>query len=132
MALKDDLIKQLNDMGKQLGRTISTDGSVEDLKLRVREVQEELDALSDDGDGNEDSNEGDGGQGAGAGESTNDTPKPPVEDREKVVLVRALRTLHVKGQDPKTRRMVRVVVQDSVVLVASTDLQALKGLVREV
>lgn len=132
MAQKDDLIKQLNDIGKQLGRTVSTDGSLEDLKLRLRELQEELEALNDDGDDGEGSNGGDSGQGAGADESTNDTPKPPAEEEGKFVLVRALRTLHVKGQDPKTRRMMRVVVQDSEVLVASTDLQTLKGLVREV
>lgn len=130
MALKDDLIKELNGIGKQLGRTISTDGSVEDLKLRLRELQEELEALSDDGDG--EGSEDNGGQGAGSDESTIDTSKPPAEEGDKLVLVCALHTLHVKGLDPRTRRPVRVVVRDSEVLVASTDLQALRGLVREV
>ncbi|TBM13529.1 DNA-packaging protein FI [Hafnia paralvei] len=49
---KDELIGQLQALSTQLGRDADISGTAAELQMRIREAQEELDALNDD-DGDE-------------------------------------------------------------------------------
>lgn len=49
---KDELIGQLQALSVKLGRDADIGGTVAELQMRIREAQDELDALNDD-DGNE-------------------------------------------------------------------------------
>lgn len=49
---KDELIGQLQALSAQLGRDADISGTAAELQMRIREAQDELDALNDD-DGNE-------------------------------------------------------------------------------
>lgn len=129
MANKDDLILHINELGQKLGRTLTTTGTIADLELRIREAQEELDALDEplSGDGS------DSGTGAqplplpDSGAAVSDEPSAPAAgDR---VCVRVLRTLHLQAWHPVSGRPVRVAVQDSEVLVNASELPALQKLV---
>ena len=52
---KDELIGQLQALSVKLGRDADINGTVAELQMRIREAQDELDALNDD-DGNEQTN----------------------------------------------------------------------------
>lgn len=52
---KDELIGQLQALSVKLGRDADISGTVAELQMRIREAQDELDALNDD-DGNEQTN----------------------------------------------------------------------------
>ena len=52
---KDELIGQLQALSAQLGRDADINGTAAELQMRIREAQDELDALNDD-DGNEQTN----------------------------------------------------------------------------
>lgn len=127
MSTKNELIPQLTQLAQQLGRTISTTGTVEELNLRLREAREELEAL---------------GETAGVSSATvspgadhltdENAPKTrlsaaPVD----YVTVRARKTLHIRGWDPQTGRPVRLVLEGAQVMVEADDLPALQGLVSE-
>ncbi|MCE9902498.1 MULTISPECIES: DNA-packaging protein FI [Hafnia] len=49
---KDELIGQLQALSAQLGRDADINGTAAELQMRIREAQDELDALNDD-DGDE-------------------------------------------------------------------------------
>lgn len=129
MANKDELICELNALSLTLGRSLSTTGSIADLELRVREAQEELDALSEplsgDDSGSETLTEPE--PLPDSDESGNDAVSAPATGER--VCVRALKTLHLQAWHPVSGCPVRVAAQDSEVLVNASDLPALQGLV---
>ncbi|HBU6133878.1 TPA: DNA-packaging protein, partial [Enterobacter cloacae] len=52
MTEKEKLIARLNDLGTQLNREVSTSGTIQELTMRIAELEEELDgdATSVDGE----------------------------------------------------------------------------------
>lgn len=93
MTAKEKLVERLKALGAQLGRDVNVTGTIEELTMRVAELEEELD------DGNDDEQSGDNG--INAQENATDNPdddqvqeKPAVTDAGLVtVITRA--TLHI-------------------------------------
>ncbi|ELZ5042160.1 DNA-packaging protein, partial [Enterobacter hormaechei] len=52
MTEKEKLIARLNELGTQLNREVSTSGTIQELTMRIAELEEELDgdAISVDGE----------------------------------------------------------------------------------
>ncbi|WP_368750147.1 DNA-packaging protein FI [Klebsiella aerogenes] len=121
---KPELVALLQELSKKLERDLSTDGSVAELELRVKEAQLELEACEDDdgeGEDGEGNNDDSGGDNGSAGASSNqdspgtgsDTPVSNVS-RRLVKLTATLDVWHYKKgvnrRAPKKHVYVREIV----------------------
>ncbi|MBC3253512.1 hypothetical protein H8I91_24920 [Serratia fonticola] len=100
MATKNELIAQLLDMGGVLGRELLTSGSVAELELRVREAQEEIAQLNEDGIHLQ------GGIAGAAGADAvfpGESLKPTSQALPELVKVCPLKTLHIAGAWHETK-----------------------------
>jgi hypothetical protein len=104
MATKNELIAQLVEMGGVLGRELLTSGSVAELELRVREAQEEIAQLNEDGIHLQGGIAGAAGAGAGAGAVfPGESLKPTSQALPELVKVCPLKTLHIAGAWHETK-----------------------------
>ena len=138
MTEKEKLIARLNELGTQLNREVSTSGTIQELTMRIAELEEELDgdAISVDG-------ESDGQNAAGSTGSTGSTDSD-VADAAKVkagagttgerVSVEPLATLHVDALHATRNEPVSIVEPGVIIRVSEQDADELiaKGLAREV
>lgn len=138
MTEKEKLIARLNELGTQLNREVSTSGTIQELTMRIAELEEELDgdAISVDG-------ESDGQNAAGSTGSTGSTDSD-VADAAKVktgagttgerVSVETLATLHVDALHATRNEPVSIVEPGVIIRVSEQDADELiaKGLAREV
>lgn len=139
MTEKEKLIARLNDLGTQLNREVSTSGTIQELTMRIAELEEELDgdASSVDGENGEEN----------AHDSTDidtDSTDNDVADAEKVkteavttddrVSVETLATLHVDALHATRNEPVSIVEPGVIIRVSEQDADKLiaKGLAREV
>ncbi|MDE7789577.1 DNA-packaging protein FI [Enterobacter hormaechei] len=141
MTEKEKLIARLNELGTQLNREVSTSGTIQELTMRIAELEEELDgdAISVDG-------ESDGQNAAGSTGSTGstDSTDSDVADAAKVktgagtpgerVSVETLATLHVDALHATCNEPVSIVEPGVIIRVSEQDADELiaKGLAREV
>ncbi|ULF55731.1 DNA-packaging protein FI (plasmid) [Serratia marcescens] len=126
MATKDDLIAELGELGKVLGRELSAEGTNADLQLRIREAKEEIEALQEDGDA------------GGAGDGSGSGPKPPITDSENQpkppktesefewVKVRVLTTLHINALHESRNQPVKMAYAGDTVRVLDSDVDELE------
>lgn len=133
MTEKEKLIARLNGLGAQLGREMNTRGTIQELSMRIAELEEELnDGTDTDGIEN-------GGVGGGS-ESTGTVP--PAESAYKaltggtdkaLVAVETLATLHVEALHAIRDEPVSIVEAGAVIRVAEMEAAGLisLGLVRK-
>lgn len=138
MAEKEKLIARLNELGTQLNREVSTSGTIQELTMRIAELEEELDgdASSVDGENGEenapdstDSTDSTDSDVAAAGKVK--TEAVTTDDR---VSVETLATLHVDALHATRNEPVSIVEPGVIIRVSEQDADELiaKGLAREV
>ncbi|RJK62000.1 DNA-packaging protein [Serratia marcescens] len=130
MAAKDELIAKLGELGKVLGRELSTEGTIADLQLRIREAEEEIEALQDDGAGT--GTEGDTGGASGSGSLLQTTTEqrqpraPKSEVDNEWVTVRVLTTLHINALHETRNQPVKMAYAGDTVRVLESDVDELE------
>ena len=153
MTEKEKLIARLNDLGTQLNREVSTSGTIQELTMRIAELEEELDgdASTVDGENGEenahDSTDIDTDSTDIDTDSTDidtDSTENDVAEAEKVkteavttddrVSVETLATLHVDALHATRNEQVSIVEPGVIIRVSEQDADELiaKGLAREV
>lgn len=133
MTEKEKLIARLNELGVQLDREVNTSGTIQELSMRIAELEEELNDGTDT-DSVENGGVSDGSASTGAVE-----PVPPVDTvlsgrtDDALMAVEALATLHIEALHATRDERVSIVEAGTVIRVKEADagnLVAL-GLVRE-
>ncbi|MEY7473545.1 DNA-packaging protein FI [Enterobacter cloacae] len=158
MTEKEKLIARLNELGTQLNREVSTSGTIQELTMRIAELEEELDgdASSVDGENGEenahDSTDIDTDTNIDTDstdidtniDTDTDSTDNDVADAEKVkteavttddwVSVETLTTLHVDALHATRNEPVSIVEPGVIIRVSKQDADELiaKGLAREV
>lgn len=132
MTEKEKLIARLNELGTQLNREVSTSGTIQELTMRIAELEEELDgdASSVDGEnGEENAPDSTDSDVAAAGKVK--TEAVTTDDR---VSVETLATLHVEALHATRNEPVSIVEPGVIIRVSEQDADELiaKGLAREV
>lgn len=133
MTEKEKLIARLNELGVQLGREVNTGGTIQELSMRIAELEEELDGGADT-DGVENGGVSDGATSPGTVE-----PVAPVNTvltgsiDDALVAVETLATLHIEALHVTRDEPVSIVEAGTVIRVTATDADSLValGLVRE-
>ncbi|MBD3126210.1 DNA-packaging protein FI [Citrobacter braakii] len=133
MTEKEKLIARLNELGAQLGREVNTGGTIQELSMRIAELEEELDDGADT-DSVENGGVSDGGTSTGAVE-----PVPPVDTvlsgrtDDALMAVETLATLHIEALHATRDEQVSIVEAGTVIRVTEADADSLValGLVRE-
>ncbi|AIV30114.1 Gp9 [Enterobacter cloacae] len=137
MTEKEKLIARLNDLGTQLNREVSTSGTIQELTMRIAELEEEL-------DGDASSVDGENGEENAHDSTDTDSTDIDVADAEKVkseavttddrVSVETLATLHVDAFHATRNEPVSIVEPGVIIRVSEQDADELiaKGLAREV
>lgn len=133
MTEKEKLIARLNELGVQLGREVNTGGTIQELSMRIAELEEELDGDTDT-DGVENGGVSDGATSPGTGEPVapaNTVLTSSTDDA--LVAVETLATLHLEALHATRDELVSIVEAGTVIRVTETDADSLValGLVRE-
>lgn len=133
MTEKEKLIARLNELGVQLGREVNTGGTIQELSMRIAELEEEL------GDDTDTDGVENGGV-SGGGESTGSVKLAPPANTAlsgstdgALVAVETLATLHIEALHATRDEPVSIVEAGIVIRVTETDADSLValGLVRE-
>jgi len=135
MTEKETLIARLKELGKMLGRDVNTSGTIQELSMRIAELEEELDgdAGSVDGENGEENASGstDSTDGDIADVAKEKTKATTTDDR---VTVETLATLHIDALHATRNEPVSIVEPGVIIRVSKQDADELiaKGLAREV
>ncbi|HAV2238011.1 MULTISPECIES: DNA-packaging protein FI [Enterobacter cloacae complex] len=150
MTEKEKLIARLNDLGTQLNREVSTSGTIQELTMRIAELEEELDGDASSVDGENvkenahDSTDIDTDTNIDTDSTDIDSTENDVAEAEKVkteavttddrVSVETLATLHVDALHATRNEPVSIVEPGVIIRVSEQDADELiaKGLAREV
>ncbi|WP_319077352.1 DNA-packaging protein FI [Enterobacter cloacae] len=150
MTEKEKLIARLNDLGTQLNREVSTSGTIQELTMRIAELEEELDGDASSVDGENvkenahDSTDIDTDTNIDTDSTDIDSTENDVAEAEKVkteavttddrVSVETLATLHVDALHATRNEPVSIVEPGAIIRVSEQDADELiaKGLAREV
>ncbi|MGT5392203.1 DNA-packaging protein FI [Escherichia coli] len=138
MTEKEKLVARLNELGTQLNREVSTSGTIQELTMRIAELEEEL-------DGNAGSVDGENGvQNASDSSDSTDSTDNNVANVAKVktesattgdlVSVETLATLHIDALHATRNEPVSIVEPGVIIRVSEQDADDLiaKGLAFEV
>ncbi|ENK1785763.1 DNA-packaging protein [Escherichia coli] len=138
MTEKEKLVARLNELGTQLNREVSTRGTIQELTMRIAELEEEL-------DGNAGSVDGENGvQNASDSTDSTDSTDNNVANVAKVktesattgdlVSVETLATLHIDALHATRNEPVSIVEPGVIIRVSEQDADDLiaKGLAFEV
>lgn len=138
MTEKEKLVARLNELGTQLNREVSTSGTIQELMMRIAELEEEL-------DGNAGSVDGENGvQNASDSTDSTDSTDNNVANVAKVktesattgdlVSVETLATLHIDALHATRNEPVSIVEPGVIIRVSEQDADDLiaKGLAFEV
>nr|WP_279079722.1 DNA-packaging protein FI [Hafnia alvei] len=112
---KDELIGQLQALSAQLGRDADISGTAAELQMRIREAQDELDALNDESD--ELSVDGQHTQNLSDGSA-------PMENPSWVHAV-ACKTLHVRALHAERDEVLALIYTGELLRVAADEADAL-------
>ena len=135
MTEKEKLVDRLNELGTQLNREVSTSGTIQELTMRIAELEEEL-------DGNAGSVDGENGV-QNASDSTDSTDynvanvakvKTESATTGDLVSVETLATLHIDALHATRNEPVSIVEPGVIIRVSEQDADDLiaKGLAFEV
>lgn len=133
MTEKEKLIARLNELGAQLGREVNTSGTIQELSMRIAELEEELN------DGTETDSVENGGVSDGSASTGTVGPVPPVDTvlsgrtDDALMAVVTLSTLHIEALHATSDERVSIVEAGTVIRVTEADADSLValGLVRE-
>jgi hypothetical protein len=138
MTEKEKLVARLNELGTQLNREVSTSGTIQELTMRIAELEEEL-------DGNAGSVDGENGvQNASDSTDSTDSTDNNVANVAKVktesattgdlVSVETLATLHIDALHATRNEPVSIVEPGVIIRVSEQDADDLiaKGMAFEV
>lgn len=133
MTEKEKLIARLNELGAQLDREVNISGTIQELSMRIAELEEELNDGTDT-DSVENGGVSDGSASTGAVE-----PVLPVDTvlsgrtDDALMAVEALATLHIEALHATRDERVSIVEAGTVIRVKEADADSLValGLVRE-
>lgn len=145
MTEKEKLIARLNDLGTQLNREVSTSGTIQELTMRIAELEEELDGDASSVDGENvkenahDSTDIDTDTNIDTDSTENDVAEAEKVKTEAVttddrVSVETLATLHVDALHATRNEPVSIVEPGVIIRVSEQDADELiaNGLAREV
>ena len=145
MTEKEKLIARLNDLGTQLNREVSTSGTIQELTMRIAELEEELDGDASSVDSENvkenahDSTDIDTDTNIDTDSTENDVAEAEKVKTEAVttddrVSVETLATLHVDALHATRNEPVSIVEPGVIIRVSEQDADELiaKGLAREV
>ncbi|HCR3328064.1 TPA: DNA-packaging protein [Citrobacter freundii] len=133
MTEKEKLIARLNELGAQLGREVNTSGTIQELSMRIAELEEELN------DGTDTDSVENGGVSDGSASTGAVGPVPPVDNvlsgrtDGALIAVETLVTLHIEALHATRDERVAIVEAGTVIRVTESDADSLValGLVRE-
>ncbi|EMF6669783.1 hypothetical protein RGI97_002808 [Serratia marcescens] len=128
MATKDDLIAKLGELSKVLDRELSAEGTIADLQLRIREAEEEIEALEEDGDDTDGGTVGPSGSGPLL-QTTTEQRQPMATKSEgeiEWVTVRVLTTLHINALHETRNQPVKMAYVGDTVRVLASDVDELE------
>ncbi|EMO7233020.1 DNA-packaging protein [Citrobacter freundii] len=133
MTEKEKLIARLNELGAQLGREVNTSGTIQELSMRIAELEEELN------DGTDTDSVENGGVSDGSASTGAVGPVPPVDNvlsgrtDGALMAVETLVTLHIEALHATRDDRVAIVEAGTVIRVTEADADSLValGLVRE-
>ncbi|ELO0905804.1 DNA-packaging protein FI [Escherichia coli] len=138
MTEKEKLVARLNELGTQLNREVSTSGTIQELTMRIAELEEELDGNAGSVDGENDV------QNASDSTDSTDSTDNNVANVAKVktesattgdlVSVETLATLHIDALHATRNEPVSIVEPGVIIRVSEQDADDLiaKGLAFEV
>ena len=132
MTEKEKLIARLSELGTQLNRDVSTSGTIQELTMRIAELEEELDGDTDSVDGeNGEQNSSDSADSEFADTEKTKSVETTTDDR---VSVETLATLHVDALHATRNETISIVEPGVIIRVSEQDADELieKGLAREV
>jgi len=135
MTEKETLIARLKDLGKMLGRDVNTSGTIQELSMRIAELEEELDGEAGSVDGENGEGNASGSTGSTDGDiadaAKEKTTATTTDDR---VTVETLATLHIDALHSTRNEPVSIAEPGVIIRVSEQDADELiaKGLVREV
>ncbi|EOH1040204.1 DNA-packaging protein FI [Enterobacter hormaechei] len=138
MTEKEKLIARLSELGTQLNRDVSTSGTIQELTMRIAELEEELDGGTDSVDGeNGEQNSSDSADSADSADSEfadTEKTKSVVTTTDDRVSVETLATLHVDALHATRNETISIVEPGVIIRVSEQDADELieKGLAREV
>ncbi|EPG6449725.1 DNA packaging protein [Enterobacter hormaechei] len=138
MTEKEKLIARLSELGTQLNRDVSTSGTIQELTMRIAELEEELDGDTDSVDGeNGEQNSSDSADSAdntGSDFADTEKTKSVVTTTDDRVSVETLATLHVDALHATRNETISIVEPGVIIRVSEQDADELieKGLAREV
>ncbi|BBM28203.1 MULTISPECIES: DNA-packaging protein FI [Enterobacter cloacae complex] len=135
MTEKEKLIARLSELGTQLNRDVSTSGTIQELTMRIAELEEELDGDTDSVDGeNGEQNSSDSADSADSDFADTEKTKSVVTTTDDRVSVETLATLHVDALHATRNETISIVEPGVIIRVSEQDADELieKGLAREV
>lgn len=138
MTEKEKLIARLSELGTQLNRDVSTSGTIQELTMRIAELEEELDGDTDSVDGENgeqnSSDSADSADSAGSDFADTEKTKSVVTTTDDRVSVETLATLHVDALHATRNETISIVEPGVIIRVFEQDADELieKGLAREV
>ncbi|HIC2038734.1 DNA-packaging protein FI [Enterobacter soli] len=137
MTEKEKLIARLNELGVKLNREVNVTGTIQELTLRISELEEEL-----DGDGGEETEVTQAGPAVSSMSvqpgaditSGSITENPASTEIAELVVVETLATLHIDALHATRNEPVSIVEPGVIIRVSEQDADELiaKGLAREV
>jgi len=135
MTEKETLIARLKELGKMLGRDVNTSGTIQELSMRIAELEEELDgdAGSVDGENGEENASGSTGSTDGdIADAAKEKKKATTTDDR--ITVETLATLHIDALHAMRNEPVSIAEPGVIIRVSEQDADELiaKGLAREV
>lgn len=132
MTEKEKLIARLNELGTQLNREVSTSGTIQELTMRIAELEEELDGDAISVDGESDGQNAAGSTGSDVADAAK--VKTGAGTTGERVSVETLATLHVDALHATRNEPVSIVEPGVIIRVSEQDADELiaKGLAREV
>ncbi|EIJ8313837.1 DNA-packaging protein [Salmonella enterica] len=139
MTEKEKLIARLNELGMKLNREVSTSGTIQELTMRIAELEEELEegeeVIDDEAGARNDADSTDStDDGAGSnGESTSDDDVGASAETGDLVCVETLATLHIDALHATRDERVTIVEPGVNIRVSDQDVDLLiaQGLVCE-
>ncbi|EMM8462267.1 DNA-packaging protein FI [Citrobacter freundii complex sp. 2024EL-00238] len=136
MTEKEKLIARLNELGVKLNREVSTSGTIQELTMRIAELEEELEegeeVIDDEAGARNDADSTDDGAGSN-GENTSEDDAGASAATGDLVCVETLATLHIDALHATRDERVTIVEPGVFIRVSDQDADLLiaQGLVRE-
>lgn len=136
MTEKEKLIARLNELGVKLNREVSTSGTIQELTMRIAELEEELEegeeVIDDEAGARNDADSTDDGAGSN-GENTSEDDAGASAATGDLVCVETLATLHIDALHATRDERVTIVEPGVFIRVSDQDADLLiaQGLVSE-